>query len=60
MRRAAMFGVEYTTPEGKYFQLFRTLEEAQDRANRYACAGYPVTVFDYDLETDTYLEFYEV
>lgn len=42
------------------FKTFRTKEEADAKANTIALMGYEVTVFDYETETDEYLEFYSI
>lgn len=55
-----MFGILYETEDGKIFHPCRTLEEAQHEAGTLACMGYTVTVFDYDIATGNYLEFYTV
>ena len=55
-----MFGVLYETDDGKVFHICRTQEEAKRQADNIACMGYVVTVFDYDIETATYLEFYKL
>ena len=40
------------------FKRFETLEEARTKANTIALMGHEVSVFDYDAETDEYLEFF--
>jgi len=43
------------------FKIFDTLEEAKDYATNVSCmSGLPCTIFDYDKESKTYIEFYEV
>lgn len=43
------------------FKVFDTLEQAQDYATNVSCMlGLPCTIFDYDIESKTYIEFYEV
>ena len=54
------FAILFETEEGKTFKTFRTWEEADAKANSIALMGYSVTVFDYDMETDQYLEFYSI
>lgn len=54
------FAIMFEDEDGMAFRTFRTLEEAQTKANSIALMGYPVTVFDYDTETDQYLEFYSI
>ena len=55
-----MFAIMYNTEDGKVFKICKTLEEAQNRAAGLSCSGYEVTVFDYDIESETYLEFYTI
>ena len=55
-----MFAVMYETEEGKVIKTFKELGEAQEMANNTACMGYAVTVFDYDVESETFLEFYSM
>lgn len=55
-----MFGVLYETDDGKVFHICRTQEEAKNEADNLACMGYAVTVFDYDIDSKTYLEFYSI
>ena len=54
------FAVMVNYEDGKEFKLYKTLEDAQDVANKFACEGYSVTVFDCDKETGTYMEFYTI
>lgn len=54
------FATMIETADGKIFTLYKTLEEAHDAANNAACMGYAATVFDYDIETGIYLEFYSL
>ena len=55
-----MFGVLYEAENGKVFKVCETLESAQKLGADTACMGYEVTVFDYDKEAKTYLEFYKI
>lgn len=55
-----MFAVMTESAEGRIFTIYKTLEDARNAANNAACMGYGVTVFDYDEETDEYLEFYTI
>lgn len=55
-----MFAIEYKTEEGKVFKIFNDLGEAQVAANNIACNGNEVTVFDYDMYSETFVEFYTI
>ena len=55
-----MFAVMYETEEGKVIKTCKELGEAQALANNTACMGYAVTVFDYDVDSQTFLEFYSI
>ena len=57
-----MFGVLVKTSEGMYFKVFEDLAAAQYYAkNTMVCGfGFSATVFDYDKEDKTFLEFYEI
>lgn len=56
-----MFAIMYeTTENGKIFKICETLDEARNKAHNIACMGYSVTVFDYDVDTGTYIEFYTI
>ncbi len=54
------FAIMFEDEDEMAFRTFRTLEEAQTKANSIALMGYSVTVFDYDMETEQYLEFYSI
>lgn len=55
-----MFAVMVECTDGKVFKIFETMEQAQNYANNVSCMGYAVTVFDYDMESKVYLEFYQI
>ena len=55
-----MFAVMYETEEGKVIKTCKELDEAHELANNTACMGYAVTVFDYDADSQTFLEFYSM
>lgn len=54
------FVVMTESADGRIFTLYKTLDEAQNAAGIAASMGYGVTVFDYDMETGEYIEFYTV
>lgn len=56
-----MFGVlvDYGD-DGRVFKVFSTREEADEKMNNCVCMGYTVTLFDYDKDSDEYLEFYSM
>ena len=54
------FAVMIETTDGKVFTLYKDLAAAQKAAQTASCMGYAVTVFDYDVETGEYLEFYKI
>ena len=51
-----MFAIMYNSEDGAVFKISKTLEEARDRARNIACMGYEVTIFDYDMEAEEYVE----
>ena len=53
-----MFAIMYKTNEEMNIRLCNTLDEVRAQAARLACMGCEVTVFDYDVETKTYFEFF--
>lgn len=55
-----MFAIMYNTEDGKVFKIFQNLEDAQATANNIASAGINVTVFDYDMYAETFVEFYTI
>ena len=55
-----MFATMIQTENGKIFEIWEDLTKAQERANSASCAGYEVTVFDYDVESKQYIEFYSI
>ena len=55
-----MFGIMYEMEDGKIFKVCKTLDEAQIKANNIACMGISVTIFDFDMEKQEYLEFYTI
>ena len=55
-----MFAIMYETEEGKVFKIFHDMGEAQTVAINIACSGIEVTVFDYDKDCDTFVEFYTI
>ena len=59
-RKIVMFAIMYETEDGKVFKVVKTLDEAQKKAHALSLKGYSVTVFDYDMTDDEYLEFYTV
>lgn len=55
-----MFGVLYEVEGEKRFIALKTLDEAQAKAHTLSLEGRTVTVFDYDIESGEYMEFYTV
>lgn len=55
-----MFAVMYEMEDGRVFKIYQELGEAQQVANSIACMGTQVTVFDYDLDSESFVEFYTV
>ena len=56
-----MFGVGYEVNGEKFFKVCEDMTEAQNEANNISCMGIcEVTVYDYDTETKTFMEFYTV
>lgn len=56
-----MFAIMYESQDdGKVFKIYKTLDEARERARSIACMGYEVTVFDYDAAAEEYVKFYKV
>lgn len=55
-----MFAIMYDTGDGKIFKVVKTLDEAHEKAHALSLKGYSVTVFDYDMADDEYLEFFTV
>ena len=44
-----------------FFKIFKTLDEAHDYATNAVCGmGLKATVYDYDIESDEYIEFFNV
>ena len=54
------FAVLYETEDGKMFKLFKDHIDARSFANNIACMGHEAKVFDYDMSTNEYIEFYTV
>ena len=54
------FAVLYETEDGKMFKLFKDHIDARSFANNIACMGHEAKVFDYDMSTNEYTEFYTV
>lgn len=54
------FAIMYEAEGEKTFKPCKTLEQAQKGAQAIACMGITVTVFDFDMETNTYHEFYTI
>lgn len=57
-----MFAVMFYDHEGesKSIKVCKTFDEAENLARNIACRGYAVTVFDYDADSQTFLEFYSI
>ena len=59
-----MFGVLYITEDGyRQFEILDTQDEARRRAidmTTMSGGAADATVFDYDANTNTYIEFYKV
>ena len=57
-----MFGVlvDWDGQESRTFEIFQTQDEAAEYAHNTACMGFHVTVFDYDKESNQYMEFYSL
>lgn len=56
-----MFAVMYKSQDdGMIFKIFKALDEAMRRAGNIAGMGYKVTIFDYDAESDEYVEFCKI
>lgn len=56
-----MFAIMYESQDdGKVFKIYKTLDEARERARNIACMGYEVTIFDYDAEAEEYVEFCKI
>ena len=55
------FGVMFETEDGKIFKTYKTLEEAQNAATNATCGmGWLSTIFDYDMQSNSYIEFYAI
>lgn len=55
------FGVMFETEGGKIFKTYKTLEEAQNAATNATCSmGWKTTIFDYDMQYNSYIEFYTI
>ena len=57
-----MFGVlvDWGNDDSRTFEIFQTQKEATEYAENTACMGFRVTVFDYDKESNQYIEFYSL
>lgn len=55
-----MFAIMYNTEDGKEIKICKTQDEAIIQANKISRMGYQVTVFDYDSDSNTYIEFYTI
>ena len=55
-----MFAVMYETKDGKVIKTYNDLNDAQIAANNIACSGTGVTVFDYDIDSESFVEFYTI
>ena len=56
-----MFAVLFETEEEKTFKVYADLSSAQYAAQNAVCGmGWKATIFDYDNESNTYIEFYTV
>ena len=55
-----MFGVLYRDEDGLNFKVFKEQIDASNFANNMACMATEVTVFDYEVDSQTYLEFYKI
>lgn len=55
-----MFAVMYEMEDGKVFKVYNDLRDAQIAANNIARNGTVVTVFDYDLDSESFVEFYTI
>ena len=57
-----MFAIMYGSAELKdrVFKVFQTYDEALHNAYTLAAKGYLVTVFDYDVIKEEYLEFFTI
>lgn len=55
-----MFAIMYEMEDGRVFKIYQDLGEAQQAANSIACMGTQVTVFDYDLDGESFVEFYTI
>ena len=55
------FAVLFETEDGKVFKAYKTMEEARAAATNAACGmGWEATVFDYDMASDSYVEFFTI
>ena len=55
-----MFAIMYEMEDGNVFKVYNDLADAQATAKSIADNGTPVTVFDYDIDAETFLEFYTI
>lgn len=56
-----MFGVLFYSSEERTFKIFKSLIEAHETAQKFVnvLQGKAI-IFDYDMDSETYTEFYEV
>ena len=55
-----MFAILYDLGDGREFQIYDKLEDAQEAAKKVARMGAEVTVFDYDKDAKRFTEFYTI
>lgn len=52
--------VDWEGDEGKTFEIFQFQYQAVEYAEKTATMGFSVTVFDYDEESNQYIEYYSL
>ena len=55
-----MFAIMYEGQDGKSFRIYDTIEEMMKDRNDLSIKGYQVTVFDFDSDSKTFIEFYTI
>ena len=55
-----MFAILYDLGDGREFKIYDKVEDAQSAAKNIASTGAEVTIFDYDITAERFMEFYTI
>lgn len=55
-----MFAVLFNKEDGKEFKIYPTHDEARAAAISASLNGTTSTIYDYDITTDKFIEFYQI